>query len=350
MAKTNPTVSLKKLSLNDRVERMSQDNPIVNLTDEEDLLKSDDDDATTRAVASTHEERHAQLVSMLLEVKTEQRAFTLFSSQATEHIGKINTKLTENDKRMDAIEFNMKQVDTTVNDRLDWFEQEKLRNNVSIVGIPPSKNEKLNRIVVDICKLFGMKIEVNAIEDTYRTKLRNSNMVIAKFTSYDTKSQLMDLKLKQKKVVTVGDIASIQSGSAARGNVLYINSQVTPTVGRMQHVARIGVNNRRIAKHWLSSRGLMVKKPDEEIPICVTNIEQLKEMIGYDDEMMSKSGVTVAQKRPNAKDSPSPQADRRVAKIQRGHNGKGNLIGPKSKTKQRNTLEEEENEREIVAK
>lgn len=329
---------------------MSQDSQIVNLADEEDLLKSDDDVVPTRTVATTHEERHAQLVSMLQEVKAEQRAFTLFSNQATEHIGKIDNKLAENDKRMDAIEFNMKQVDTTVNDRLDWFEQEKLRNNVSIVGIPPSKNEKLNRIVVDICKCFGMKIEANAIEDTYRTKLRNSNMVIAKFTSYDTKSQLMDSKLKQKKVVTVGDIASIQSSSTARGNVLYINSQVTPTVGRMQHVARIGVNNRRIEKHWLSSRGLMVKKPGENIPICVTNIEQLKEIIGYDDEMMSQTGVTVAQKRRNTKDSPSPQAERRVAKIQRGHNGKGNLIGPKSKTKQKQTLGEEEDEREVVAK
>lgn len=76
----------------------------------------------------------------------------------------------------------------------------------------------------------------------------------------------------------------------------------------------------------------MVKKPGENIPICVTNIEQLKEIIGYDDEMMSQIGMTVAQKRRNAKDSPSPQAERHVGKIQRGHNRKGNLIGPKSKT------------------
>lgn len=157
----------------------------------------------------------------------------------------------------------------------DWLDQRKLRNNVSlsIVGIPASKNEDRTKIVVDLCSAFGMSISGSDLESVYRVAHAKSNMMIIKFKSFDHKSLLLSAKAKKR--LTVRDIPNIHCADSAASNPIFVNSHVTPIIGRMLHCGRTAVKEKKILACWITSKGFMVKVNTDGEPKIVHTLEEL---------------------------------------------------------------------------
>lgn len=152
---------------------MSDQNDITPM--EEDLLLSDENDA---------EPTNADIFRFIKKIDVNTAETKDIIAATTVRLTAIETKADNTDKRIDALEQQLAEIKSSVSHSSStvasniWAEQKKLRNNVSVIGLPPSNNEDLHQVVVDLCRHFDITIGRNDIETVYRVSNKRSNMII----------------------------------------------------------------------------------------------------------------------------------------------------------------------------
>lgn len=312
------TESLKNLSMNEKTEEMQTETIPINSDDGDELLHSDSGNSSNkseRRKLTKFDIRHNEMMRSLNSMHAKHDEFRLFTATATNKFVEIDEKLNENDARVSALESKIKAMESSTMDRFDWMAQEKLKTDISIIGIPTTENENRKQIVVEICSFFGVKVNAADIESAHRMKLKRSNMMIVRFRNYDSKLQLMAAKVKKN--ATLGDIRSIHSGSKQTKNIIYINHHVSPKTGRMQQLLRYAVREQLIESQWISPKGMGFRFKADAEPTIVTNIDQIKNILGEDIEEKMNNIRSQPIKRRLTNDSPSPNAVKQVSKMQR---------------------------------
>lgn len=188
-----------------------------------------------------------------------------------------------------------------------WTEQRKLSNNINIIGIHPSQGENLTNIVLDVFIFFGLVIAAADVESVYRVKHARSNMIIVKLSNFDVKLKL--LLMKKTKKITVGDILSVPRTAENEAKEIFINTHVTPMVGRLLYRGRTAVKNGKLAACWMSANSIMVKIATDARPISVKSMSDFDKLLGPDDGSsilpVAATTATVSSKRRIDDDSPS---------------------------------------------
>lgn len=108
--------------------------------------------------------------------------------------------------------------------------------------------------MIEVCSFYGIALASADIEAVYRVSNSKSDMMIAKFTKFEHKMKLMSAK--GKKFITIGDIPSVTCNSGGQSKQIFINSHVTPTIGRMLHRGRLAVKDKQIAACWVTGNCL----------------------------------------------------------------------------------------------
>lgn len=218
----------------------------------------------------------------------------------------IEAKTTKNDERIERLETQIAELKTKsvsssyVN---AWSEQSKLRNNISVIGLSPFAGENLQHLMT-VCAFFSIKIGSADLESVYRVRNGRSNMIIAKFTNFETKVKLISSKLKKR--ITVGDIPSVPSYAESSKKDIYINSHLTPAIGRLLHRGRMAVKEKKFSACWVATKGIMVKLTETSEATMVTSMDELNDLAGGPLSTSSPKPLVSAKRNRKANDSFSP--------------------------------------------
>lgn len=136
-------------------ENISMDS-VVLMESKEELLRS-------HASSPVNQPSNADLMKIMLEINANTAVNNKFKAAATKRLNVLvlEQRAEKSDKRIEILESfgelnsGNAHAPSSAN---DWLDKRKLRNNVSIVGIPPSQSEKAANVVVDLCAVFGIVI------------------------------------------------------------------------------------------------------------------------------------------------------------------------------------------------
>lgn len=309
--------------------KYKEDNSSPNTGGTIDLMDDDDNSQLSTATVVSVEPSNADLMRKLLEISANTADNIKFKAAASkwlntleQHAGFVDKRLEKLETRINELNANKEQAPSSAN---DWLDQRKLRNNVSIVGIPVAKDENIAKLIVDMCSVFGMAIAATDLKSFYRVAHAKSNMIIAKFKSFESKSLL--LAAKAKKRLTLADIPNIACGASDASKPIYINSHVTPVIGRMLHSGRIAMKEKKILACWVTARGFMVKISNASEPKVLHTLEELNGLVGVLESMPAQPTSFQTGKR-NKPEDDSPNGNKPKSKIRntsRGRSGAGPL-------------------------
>lgn len=147
--------SMENISFEEPNDKMST-SPIVLMDDEDKLLKSLEN-------SPVKQPSNADLMKIMLEINANTADNNKFKAAASKRLIVLEQRAEKADKRMENLEnkleelrANNHQAPSPAN---DWLDQRKLRNNISVVGIPPVKDGNVVKIAVDVCGALGVVIE-----------------------------------------------------------------------------------------------------------------------------------------------------------------------------------------------
>lgn len=329
-SENNLISSLVNVSIDDE-KTDDMDLELYTLSDEENLLVSSN---------GTAQPSNADLMQFLVKMNSNLAANEIFKSTATKSLADLKSKTDTHTNQIAKLEAQMAEFKSTSMPLADgWTEQRKLRNNINIIGIQPSQGENLTNIVLDLFIFFGLTIAAADIESVYRVKYAKSNMMIVKFVKFDTKLKLISAKKSKK--VTVGDIPSVAGLPANMTKEIFINTHVTPFVGRLLYRGRMAVKNRKLAACWMSANSLLVKTNADAEPIAVKSMSDFDEILGP-AEVENEPTFTASVKRRINDISPSNKTDVQPRnKPRRSSNGRSSPGPLSSKTKKDKNAQKE---------
>lgn len=220
MSKTyNKTLieSLENISFEETYEKMSMDS-IVLMDDEEELLKSRDN-------SPVKQPSNADLMKIMLEISANTADNNKFKAAASKRLIVLEQRAEKTDKHFENLESKLEELRTgnqhAPSPANDWLDQRKLRNNISIVGFPPTKNENVVKIVVDLCGALGVVVVSGDLSSVYRVAHAKSNMLIVKFNTFETKVRVLAAKGKNR--LSVSDIANIACSSVDATKPIFVH-------------------------------------------------------------------------------------------------------------------------------
>lgn len=298
---------------------MNMDLDTVTLSEEEDLLEPP---ARTQPTNS-------DLMKFLEKMNVNLASNNLFKATATKRMDQLDTKVNDNSDRIARLESHIVEMKSNSGQSFNdgWSEQRKLQNNVNIVGIHPSTGENLINMVLDVFIFYGLSIAATDVESVYRVKYAKSNMIIVKFVNFETKLKLLNAKKNKK--LTVGDILSVTDALNDATKEIFINTHVTPFVGRLLHRGRLAVKGRKLAACWMSANSILVKVTDDGAPIMIKSMPDFDKILGESDLQVSEPSALAGGKRRIVDVSPTlptelqPKSKPRTN--MRGRNGTGPL-------------------------
>lgn len=154
-------------------------------------------------------------------------------------------------------------------------------------------------------------------------KISKSNMIIVKFINFDTKLKLLTAKKNRK--VTVDDIPSVPSLSDQAAREIFINTHVTPFVGRLLHRGRIAVKEKKLAACWMSANSVLIKTSNDGDPMAIKSMVDFDKILGVSTQALKEPNAVVVGKRRMVEISPTfaeeSQPKSRARSNVRGRNG-----------------------------
>lgn len=167
-----------------------------------------------------------------------------------------------------------------------------------------------------------MSIVAADIESVYRAR---SNMIIVKFVNLEVKLKI--LTAKKNKKATLGDIPSVSNSSNDAAKEIFINTQVTPFVGRLLHRGRIAVREKKIVACWMSAVSILVKITLDGEPIAIKSMEDFDGILGKSDAL-EEPIVTPLGKRRISETSPQHPIDQNPKSKQKINLRGRSSVGP----------------------
>lgn len=242
------------------------------------------------ASSSNHDEKHDQLLSMLSEIKCQnQDTNNELSTMKKVIAGKFNAiedELKKNKRVVGAITGRLDEMENKVNAAAydnELERQQKLKNNVSICGVPKADDENASAVALTVFKAFGLNFSPTDFTGVYRTTGRFSAIIVI-FSEFTNK--LSAMAAKSKKNVLLGDVADCDDSQ--RNTQIFINNHITPFFARLLGVGREGVRNKTIHSCWIATNGCLVKKTPEGKPIIVRSMDDMTKLTGGADSSSKK--------------------------------------------------------------
>lgn len=187
----------------------------------------------------------------------------------------------DNKNRINGVEQQVASVSSTVaqnTDRISQLEytiqslqQDKLRNNVCISGVPLDDNTDINEAIVRIAAT--LQVALRAIDFTAYTAA-NNKLIIVSFNNYTHKQMLLN-KIRAKKSLMVEEVfGAIQSNSQ-----IYINVHLTKYFNNLYLMARLAIKQGKLTSATTSGGKIRVRKYEGDIPVIITDQKQLQTII-----------------------------------------------------------------------
>lgn len=279
--------------LNPRVNLHRMDMDLLSMNSDSDVgtaVRTDEEDNILEIPTSSKEVSNSQLMAVLQSVKSD-TADTRQLLGATR--GDLYSHIKKSNEQFDMVKADIEKATNDigtlfarirkceVGSSISSYDSElqkqgALKNNISVAGIPRRENEDLRAIFRSILRSINLSLNDNAIASIYRINESRSHLIIVKFTVFETKLEMM--KARRNKKILVRDIISINEGtSSAVDQEVFINNQITPYFGNLLFHGRKAIDNNCIQSCWISNRGFVIRKSENDIPIEIKSVDHLTE-------------------------------------------------------------------------
>lgn len=154
---------------------------------------------------------------------------------------------------------------------IQTLQQDKLRNNVCISGVPIDAETDVADIVIKIANV--LQITLRPIDFTaYATT--NNKFIIVNFNNY-THKQLLRSRIRAKKSLMVEEVL----GATRSNSQIYINEHLTQYFNHLYLLARTAAKQGKIKSAMSTGGKIRVRKNEDSVPVLITNELQLQSII-----------------------------------------------------------------------
>lgn len=204
-----------------------------------------------KEVAETHEKQNTKISTMKLElddVKSE-------NVKMKRMIERLNFELCKRDEKIEKLE-----------SQIDDLKQEKLENNVRIVGL--EEHDRDEDDVHKMAKEYKMKLKKSDIAEIIRLgkqgKKKKCRDVIVRFKDKAKREEFYRCrKMNREK-------------NAMQG--VYINDHLTESRSKLFYSARQLVRHKKINSAWTQGGNVLVRIQDTSSPLHITTQQQLRDI------------------------------------------------------------------------
>lgn len=107
----------------------------------------------------------------------------------------------------------------------------------------------------------------------------------------------------------MGDIPSVSGLPENFSKEIFINTHVTPFVGRLLHRGRIAVKEKKLVACWMSANSVLIKATNESDPVMIKSMSDFDKIWGVVDLPISEPNAVATGKRRMNDSSPTIATD-----------------------------------------
>lgn len=157
-------------------------------------------------------------------------------------------------------------------DKTEALEMYTRKNSLEIHGVPESKGEDLDEIVIKVADRVGVEVEEDEIEIVHRlpVKLKGVRPIIAKFKSHKIKSQIYFSRRKLRGTEDEDELNGAKE--------IYINENLTAYRRKLFAEARKRTKINKWYKTWTTDGKIFITKEKGDRAVKVNNYSELESM------------------------------------------------------------------------
>lgn len=234
-------------------------NKIINITQNLNTLKKEIDGVVESQthINAQFEEEKAKVKKINISVQK------LLNKEATTKIDISNLA-----KSLD----DLKDIATKATKAVNDLEQYGRRNMLDIRGIPRSKGENTDQIVIDVGKQMDVDLKLKDIEISHRTSNNPDAPIIVKFMSRRKRDTFFKNRFNLKGRTT----EDIGYGNK---NKIFVNESLTATNGRLFRESRNKLNEKNYHSVWTRNGVVHAKKDEHSANKIIHSFTDLKEIL-----------------------------------------------------------------------
>lgn len=241
-------------------------------------MPGDQNERTTRSDAKL-----AGIENALKEIKEQLEALTMKVNKVDEKVntqGKLLAKIEEIRQSNKAIEEGIKEVKAEnmqmkiriakIERRVETQEMKERRNQLELVGIPVTSNEKPEELMMKLAKETKVEVKNTDIESCYRIKAREGREgpIIIKFKEARERDRVMK-ELKSKKPTL--EMISYEP----KQKKIFVNESLTPTMKEVLYKVKTAAREKGWNRVWTYAGTVYVKTERESRQIKIETKEEM---------------------------------------------------------------------------
>lgn len=149
--------------------------------------------------------------------------------------------------------------------------QNQLDNNLSIIGLPQSRDHSVLEMFLKYCKKIKADVSANDVLDIYRDGGDINDTVIVKFKNYELKNMVRNYA--QLRLVWTNELVELPPGEMA--SKIFTNLHTTRYYGKMLNIAREARKSDSLFSYYLCKRGLAVRRTENSSERIVLSTSEL---------------------------------------------------------------------------
>lgn len=149
--------------------------------------------------------------------------------------------------------------------------QRNIRNNVTVMGIPSTKNENPKLIVVKVFSAIDVTVSPSDVHSAYR----KGNIIVVRLSDYDTKAAIIKNRTVNKILLS----CICPELKSKPNEQIFVNNHTTPYFGRILQCGRNAVRDKRIISMRLTNRGCLMKIATDDEEILVKSVAHFIEIM-----------------------------------------------------------------------
>ncbi|XP_075990160.1 uncharacterized protein LOC142985797 [Anticarsia gemmatalis] len=194
----------------------------------------------------------------------------------------LEHKLVEFDKKIAERDNEILLLKNSVSElqhRLNFSEQENMRSELEIFGVPEENNENVSHVVMLTARKIGVQLVDSEIDEAFRAGARRSNAVerprsiILRLTRRSKRSDILKAA-KNRRPLTSEDIVK---GTSSK---VFINERLTKTNKELFRNARIRAQAHGFRFCWIRNGTIYVRKAEKQPPIPIRSSADLDDNVG----------------------------------------------------------------------
>lgn len=225
----------------------------------------------------------------------------------------MDRRVTSNTSSLNNVSTRIVHIESTLETNkheTELVKQSMISCNLSIMGVPPTSNEKLSEVATNICTFLGIELSNSDVLGSYRVNRGNSpaDIFVVKLKDFSMKHRI--LKSKVNKVIRLSDIG-LDVGQSRVDAQIYVNNHVTPFFGRLLAEGRKAVKDKKAHSVWLNRDGCRLRFDEAGRDFLYRSTKELANLVAKRHQGSDRDG---SRKRTKPDDDSISPSDAQKAK------------------------------------